>query len=49
MTAEQFKTMVLVQIEMWRGCCQTPTISKKKIAESMRKFSDELEKVKVHP
>lgn len=46
MTFQRYRTMILVQLEMWRGCCQTLRVSKKQLAESIRKFSDELEKIK---
>lgn len=40
---EKFKTMVIVKLEMLRGCCNIKTISKKQIAKSIEEF---IEKIK---
>jgi hypothetical protein len=46
-TAEQFKTMILVKLEMLRGCCQTASIKKSQIAESIIEFSNKVKKVEI--
>jgi hypothetical protein len=39
-----FKTEVLVKLEMLRGCCQVQSIKKSQIAESIKEFIKKVEK-----
>ena len=47
MTPEEFKTMVLVKLELLRGCCQVSTINKKQIAKSIEDFIKKVEEIPV--
>ena len=38
MTFKEFKTMVAVKLQLLRGCCQTASIKKKQIHESVEAF-----------
>ena len=38
MTTEEFKTMVLVKLELLRGCCNVSSIKKSQIEKSIEEF-----------
>lgn len=42
---DEFKTMVVVKLEMLRGCCNVKTISKKQIEKSIQEFIKKLQEL----
>lgn len=47
MSPEQFKTMVIVKLEMLRGCCSVGTISKKQVGKSIEEFIKKIEAMSI--
>ena len=45
-TPSEFKTQVLIKLEMLRGCCQVSSIKKSQIAQSIKDFSKVVEDVR---
>ncbi len=43
---DEFKTMVLVKLEMLRGCCNVSSIKKKQMEQSIREFIKKVEEFK---
>lgn len=49
MTEKEFKTMVVVKLEMLRGCCNTSSIKKAQIAQSISEFISKISKIEINP
>lgn len=47
MTLDKFKTMVVVKLELLRGCCNTSSIKKSQISKSIEEFINKVTTVEI--